>query len=83
MHYVYLIRSIEQPDQKYSGVTDDLKKRLAEHNAGKSIHTNKFKPWKLVTYIAFNDRNKAEAFEKYLKQGTGHAFAKKHFWDDC
>ena len=83
MHYVYLIRSIEQPDQKYFGVTDDLKKRLAEHNAGKSIHTNKFKPWKLVTYIAFNDRNKAEAFEKYLKQGTGHAFAKKHFWDDC
>ena len=80
MHYVYLLRSIEHPDQKYSGVTDDLKKRLAEHNAGKSIHTNKFKPWRLVTYIAFDDRAKAEVFEKYLKQGTGHAFAKKHFW---
>ncbi|HVY13553.1 MAG TPA: GIY-YIG nuclease family protein [Alphaproteobacteria bacterium] len=80
MHYVYLLRSINHLDQKYSGVTDDLRKRLAEHNAGKSIHTNKFKPWRLVTYIAFDTRTKADAFEKYLKQGTGHAFAKKHFW---
>jgi predicted GIY-YIG superfamily endonuclease len=74
MHYVYLLRSINYPDQKYSGVTDDLKKRLTEHNDGKSIHTNKFKPWRLVTYIAFDDSAKAKAFEKHLKQGTGHAF---------
>jgi putative endonuclease len=80
MHYVYLLRSVRHPDQKYTGMTDDLKKRLAEHNDGKSIHTNKFKPWKLITYIAFDDRSRAEAFEAYLKQGTGHAFAKKHLW---
>ncbi len=80
MHYVYLLRSVNAPDQKYSGVTDDLKKRLAEHNRGQSIHTNKFKPWELVAYVAFVDRSKAESFEKYLKHGSGHAFARKHFW---
>jgi predicted GIY-YIG superfamily endonuclease len=80
MYYVYLLQSLPYPDKKYSGITEDLRKRLAEHNSGKSIHTNKFKPWKLVTYIAFDKRVKAEAFEKYLKQGSGHAFGKKHFW---
>jgi len=80
MHYVYLLRSIDNPEKKYCGIAADLKKRLGEHNDGKSIHTNKFKPWKLVAYIGFENREKAEAFEKYLKQGSGHAFARKHFW---
>jgi putative endonuclease len=43
-------------------------------------HTSKYAPWKLVTYVAFSDRQKAEAFEHYLKSGSGHAFAKKRLW---
>jgi putative endonuclease len=66
--------------QRYAGVTSDLKRRLADHNAGKSSHTSKYAPWKLVTYVAFSDRQKAEAFEHYLKSGSGHAFAKKRLW---
>jgi predicted GIY-YIG superfamily endonuclease len=54
-----------------------LKKRLTAHNAGQSPHTSKFKPWRLVTYIAFSDESKAAAFERYLKSGSGQAFAKK------
>jgi putative endonuclease len=61
-------------------MTTDLKQRLGEHNAGKSLHTSKFRPWKLITYIAFTDRAKAEAFERYLKSGSGHAFAYKRLW---
>ncbi|MEJ0063456.1 MAG: GIY-YIG nuclease family protein [Alphaproteobacteria bacterium] len=80
MHYVYLLQSMANPDQRYSGVTIDLKTRFKEHNSGKSIHTNKFKPWKLVAYIAFEDKDKAIAFEKYVKHGSGHAFAKRHLW---
>ena len=63
-----------------SAVTADLKQRLAEHNAGKSVHTSKYGPWKLVTYVAFSDEQKAEAFERYLKSGSGHAFARKRLW---
>jgi predicted GIY-YIG superfamily endonuclease len=68
------------PDERYVGVTTDLKRRLADHNGGDSPHTSKFAPWVLVTYIAFSDGRKAESFERYLKSGSGHAFARKRFW---
>jgi predicted GIY-YIG superfamily endonuclease len=78
--YVYLIGSLSSTEQRYVGVTTDLKRRLQEHNSGKSYHTSKFKPWRLVTYLAFSDRTKAESFERYLKSGSGHAFANKRLW---
>ena len=68
------------PYQENVGITTDLKRRLYEHNAGKSYHTSKFRPWRLVTYVAFSDRAKAESFERYLKSGSGHAFANKRLW---
>jgi predicted GIY-YIG superfamily endonuclease len=80
MHYVYLLESEAFAGQRYIGLTTDLKKRLADHNAGKSPHTSKYMPWRLVTYVAFSDIEKARAFERYLKSGSGHAFAKKRLW---
>jgi putative endonuclease len=80
MYYVYLLRSTSHPVQKYVGITEDLKKRLSDHNKGFSKHTSKFMPWELVTYHAFYDKNKAYDFEKYLKTGSGKAFASKRFW---
>jgi predicted GIY-YIG superfamily endonuclease len=78
MYYVYILRSIDHPGQTYIGSTSDLKKRLSEHNAGKSIHTNKFKPWDLAAYIALPEKQLAEQFEGYLKSGSGRAFASRH-----
>jgi putative endonuclease len=80
MHYVYLLQSEAVKDQRYVGLTSDLRKRLAEHNAGKSLHTSKFAPWKLVTYVAFSNRPQAESFERYIKSGSGHAFANRRLW---
>jgi putative endonuclease len=80
MRYVYFLESESAIGQRYVGVTFDLKRRLADHNSGKSSHTSKYVPWKLVTYVAFTDEDKAEAFERYLKSGSGHAFAKKRLW---
>ncbi len=80
MYYVYLIRSIAFPDQNYIGYSEDLKQRIADHNASKSIHTSKYAPWELVSYHAFADKRKAQEFEHYLKTGSGQAFAKKRFW---
>jgi putative endonuclease len=65
--------------RKYVGITDNLQRRLQEHNSGKSIHTNKLRPWKVMTYIAFNTSLKAEMFERYLKSHSGRAFATNHF----
>ena len=80
MYYLYLIESLAKQGERYLGLTTDLRQRLREHNAGKSSYASKFRPWKLITYIAFTDRAKAEAFERYLKSGSGHAFANKRLW---
>ena len=77
MKYVYLLESIDHPDQNYVGLANDLRARLAAHNAGGSPHTAKYKPWRLVTYLAFSDETKAVAFERYMKSASGRAFAKK------
>jgi predicted GIY-YIG superfamily endonuclease len=77
MYYVYLIKSTTHPDQTYIGITSDLKARLKAHNEGRSPHTAKYKPWMLITYLAFSDKSKAADFEQYLKSGSGHAFANK------
>ena len=77
MKYVYLLQSVEFSDQTYVGLTDDLRTRFVAHNEGRSPHTAKFKPWRLVTYVAFSDERKAVEFERYLKTASGRAFAKK------
>ena len=77
MHYVYIIRSISFPDKIYVGCTSDLKKRLSNHNSGTTPHTDKFKPWKLVVYLGFENKQNAIDFEEYLKSGSGRAFRDK------
>lgn len=79
MFYTYILRSLSQPDQRYIGSTSDLKVRLIKHNEGGVPHTAKFRPWKIEAYFAFEAKEKAVAFEAYLKSGSGHAFAKRHF----
>ncbi len=79
MWYVYIIKSVNHPDQEYTGASENLKQRLSEHNAGKSTYTSKFTPWELVWYSAFPDKYKALEFEKYLKSHSGRAFAKKDY----
>ena len=79
MHYTYILQSISNPFQTYIGFTSNLKNRLSKHSSGKSLHTNKHKPWHLKFYCAFDKKEKAIAFEKYLKSGSGKAFAKKRF----
>ena len=80
MFYVYLLESESSLGQRYVGLTVDLKQRLHDHNAGKSKHTSKFIPWRVVTYVAFSNRLAAASFERYLKSGSGHAFANKRLW---
>jgi len=80
MHYVYLLRSEHYPEQHYVGLTQDLKLRLRQHNAGASPHTSRFTPWILHAYFAFDDEERAAAFEQYLKSGSGREFGRRHFW---
>lgn len=79
MFYVYILQSINAPEHFYVGYTDDLKRRLKQHNSGNSLHTKKFMPWNLRGYIAFDTKEKAKHFEDFLKTGNGRIFQKKNF----
>ena len=76
--YVYILQSESGQDHFFVGQTDDLRARLAKHNAGEVPHTSKFRPWKIKNAIAFTDADRALKFERYLKSGSGRAFAKRH-----
>ncbi|MCD6035178.1 MAG: excinuclease subunit [Rickettsiales bacterium] len=82
MYYVYVIRSITFPAEIYIGATADLKQRFADHNAGRSVHTSKFRPWTLECYMGFLEKEKAYDFEKYLKSHSGRAFTHKRLLQD-
>jgi predicted GIY-YIG superfamily endonuclease len=76
---VYVLRSERFPDRYYTGVTDNVERRLIVHNSGGSKHTAGLRPWKLVAHTTFADPASALAFERYLKTGSGRAFSKRHF----
>ena len=77
MHYVYIIKS-KIDSSYYVGFTNDLKRRIAEHNGGLVRFTSSRIPYTLIWYSAFVDKCKALNFEKYLKHGSGFAFSRKH-----
>ena len=77
MNYVYILQSVSHPDQFYTGLCRDVEARLRTHNAGQSPHTSKYKPWRLLSFHWFERVETAAAFERYLKTGSGRAFALK------
>jgi len=79
MHYVYILKSVAVPGHFYIGCTDNLRLRLRQHQADVDAHAAKYRPWKLKTYLAFEQKATAVRFERYLKSGSGRAFCKRHF----
>jgi putative endonuclease len=75
---VYVLRSQSDPARYYTGVTADLRTRLDDHNAGRCPHTAKARPWAVDVVVKFADERRALAFERYLKSGSGCAFAQRH-----
>jgi predicted GIY-YIG superfamily endonuclease len=80
MKYVYLLKSLSSPQQRYIGSSADLQARLRQHNQGRVVHTARYLAWEVRVAIRFKDDRRAEKFERYLKSGSGHAFANRHLW---
>ena len=78
-HIVYILRSDADPSRHYVGITNDIEDRLEWHNHGPSGYTVSYRPWSFVVSMEFASEQDAVAFEKYLKSGSGRAFAKRHF----
>ncbi len=67
MFYVYVLES--QKDHKlYIGYTNDLRRRIKEHNQGKTFSTAARGKLSLVYYEAFKSQKDATTREKQLKQ---------------
>jgi len=76
---VYVLRSDAATPHYYIGLTDDPARRLAAHNNRRSAHTSQRTNWRLHVVIEFSTAEVAARFERYLKTGSGRAFAKRHF----
>lgn len=77
MYFVYIIKSLKDGSH-YTGITNDLKKRLGEHNSTGTKYSSTKQPFEITWYCMFYDKKQAYAFEKYLKSGSGIAFRNKH-----
>jgi predicted GIY-YIG superfamily endonuclease len=75
---VYVLRSLTHSTRYYTGVTGDWRARLEAHIAGHCPHTAGGGPWDVDVPVYFRDEERALAFERYLKPGSGSAFAKRH-----
>ncbi len=67
MHYVYVLQSNRYKSNLYIGNTNDLKRRLEEHNNGENYSTDRYKPFRIVYYEAYLDKNDALERENKLK----------------
>lgn len=76
---VYVLVSLSCASRYYVGLTSDVQARLVRHNSKHCSHTSKHGPWELSVVVQFADEPRARRFEKYLKSGSGRAFAKRHF----
>lgn len=76
---VYVLKSASDPRRYYTGLTSNVTARLDAHNSGQCPHTASGKPWIIDVIVEFSDGRRALAFERYLKSGSGSAFAKRHF----
>jgi len=74
--YVYFLKSLKNGNI-YIGSTNDLKRRLSEHNRGISKATKPYAPWKVDSFIAVRNESRARELEKYFKTGSGMAILKK------
>ena len=81
MFHVYLLQSEGHPRRRYVGYTEQPPfDRLSDHNAGRVLSTSRHGPWRLVAFVGVPDKTKALELERYLKSGSGHAFASRHLW---
>jgi predicted GIY-YIG superfamily endonuclease len=78
MWYVYFL--LLNNGDIYVGSTNDLRRRVASHQAGEVISTRAHRPVTLKSYVAVEGELLARALERYFKSGSGKAFANKRFW---
>ena len=78
MFIIYVLKS-NTTRKSYVGVTNDIKRRLKEHNSGKHFYTKRYLPWEIIHQEEFNNFKNARSRELFLKSTSGRRFLKKLF----
>ena len=78
MYYLYILLGIKSP-RSYTGVSDDVTRRLSEHNSGKVISSRPYRPYRLIHTEAFETLSEARKRERYYKTFSGRRQLKKIF----
>jgi len=73
MFYVYILQS-KIDASFYIGQTENLEKRLLNHNEGLSKYTSRKKPWVVVYFEEYNTRTEAIKREQFLKKQRNKDF---------
>jgi putative endonuclease len=80
MHFIYILQSLIAK-KSYIGYTDNIIKRLSEHNDGKGIFTKRYKPWKIIHLERFKTKKEAIKKEKYFKSAAGRRWMRKFLFN--
>ena len=75
-YIVYILRSLSAK-KSYVGVTDNIKRRIKEHNSGKNFYTKRHRPWEIIHTEEYPNFKEARDREKYLKTTSGRRVMKK------
>ena len=79
MFYVYILLN-DAETKTYTGVSDGVEKRLAEHNAGRVKSSRPYRPYKIVHVEQFETLKEAWQKEKFYKSTTGRRRFKEMFF---
>ncbi len=74
-YYIYILKSLKD-NKFYTGYTDNLKRRLEEHNTGKVASTKNRVPFELIYFEGCKNQQDATHREKYLKTSWGKRYLK-------
>lgn len=77
MHFIYFLESTQHPDHHYIGYTENIQKRIVEHNHGQVLSTKNMRPWKLIYAEIYSHKLDALHREKFLKSGGGWKYLQK------
>jgi putative endonuclease len=77
MYYTYVLKSTNFV-KYYTGYTNNLEKRLNDHNQGMSLYSKRYKPWNIIYFEEFSKEPEAIRREKYFKTAAGRRWLKKN-----
>jgi len=76
MYNLYILRNLTS-GRTYTGITDNLERRLKEHNLGRHSYTKRYIPWEVIYTEFLDSRLKAREREKYFKSAAGRRLLAK------